>query len=44
MEQQKQRNEFRQEKLDREKTMQAALEGEKRKLEQTREENLIELK
>ena len=44
MEQQKQRNEFHQEKLDREKTMQAALEGEKRKLEQIREENLIELK
>ena len=44
MEQQRQRDEFQQEKLDIEKVMQASLEDEKRKLERIREENLVELK
>ena len=44
LEQKKQRDEFQQEKLDIEKAMQASLENEKRKLEQIREENLVELK
>ena len=43
LEQQKQRDEFQQEWLDIEKAMQASLEGEKRKLERIRKENLAEL-
>ena len=42
-EQQKQRDEFQQEQLDTEKATQASLEGEKRKLEKIRKENLVEL-
>ena len=43
LEQQKQRDEFQQEWLDIEKAMRASLEGEKRKLEIIRKENLAEL-
>ena len=43
LEQQKQRDEFQQERLDIEKAMRASLEGEKRKLERIRKENLAEL-
>ena len=43
LEQQKQRDEFQQKRLDTEKAMQASLEGEKRKLERIRKENLVEL-
>ena len=44
LEQQRQRDEFQQEKLDIAKAMQASLEDERRKLEQIRVENLVELK
>ena len=43
LEQQKQRAEFQQERVDIEKAMQASLESEKRKLERIRKENLAEL-
>ena len=43
LEQQKQRAEFQQERVDIEKAMQASLESEKRKLERIRKENLVEL-
>ena len=43
LEQQKQRDEFQQEQLDTVKAMQASLDGEKRKLERIRKENLVEL-
>ena len=43
LEQQKQRAEFQQERVDIEKAMQASLESEKRELERIRKENLVEL-
>ena len=43
LEQQKQRAEFQQERVDLEKAMQASLESEKRELERIRKENLVEL-
>ena len=43
LEQQKQRAEFQQERVDIEKAMQASLESEKRELERIRKENLAEL-
>ena len=43
LEQQKQRAEFQQERVDIEKAMQASLESEKRELERIRKENLVKL-
>ena len=44
LEQQKQRDKLQQEKLNIERAIQASLEDDKRKLEQIREDNLVELK